>query len=506
MAVRNYCMIIGDIIDSKKIPDDDRYKIQENLKRALEKINFDYDTSVCSQFCITLGDELQGGLINTRHLFKIINRIKKSILPYKIRFGIGIGELSTAINFNLSLETDGPAYHEARKGIDELKKEKTYEYGYRIYSANNSDCILNSLLKVIDNISSSWTKSQKKYMDIVMDSDSDLKKIANYLNIATSTLSRTLSRANYKLIKEVFENIETYLFEEYDLSKKQMPCIALYNGACKYYDANQFAEAITALKSISFYNNIDKLNQFLLLSMCYTAIGERHKAIKCATEGLEYTTMGFIYRRVKFYNMIGINYTDLEEADYAEEAFNKAREIINNDPNPASVIWYNYTIGNIARLYKSQRKYGQAKKIYLEMLNTLEKVFPSDKLTYMQVLSNLGNIYIEEQKYKKAYEILQKALTLAEIYLAKDNKTFATIKLYMGEAIVGLCTDGQAEDLDIQEKAYIMLNAALKVFAMIKYEQAIIECYKTLINLCTITGDKINLRYYKELLAKKEEE
>lgn len=499
-------MIIGDIIDSKKIPDADRHKIQDNLKRELEKINFDYDKAVCSKFCITLGDELQGGLVNTRYLFKIINRIKKSIHPYKMRFGIGLGELKTDVNFNLSLETDGPAYHKARKGINELKKEKTYEYGYRIYSTNYDSLILNSLLKVIDSISSSWTESQKKYIDIVMDSDSDLKKISSYLNITTSTLSRTLSRANYKLIKETFEHLEKYLFDEYDLSEKQISYIVQYNKACKYYDENQFIQAIATLKNIRFEDNVDKLNQLLLLSMCYTAIGERQKAIKYATEGLGYATMGFIHRRVKLYNIIGINYTDLVEDEYAEKAFQKAKEIIINDPNPTAAIWYNYTIGNIARLYKSQGKYEQAKKLYSEMLDTIENFFASDKLTRIQVLSNLSNIYIEERKYKKAYEILQDALTLAEVYLAKDNKTFATLKLHIGEAIVGLCNDGKTEDLDIQEKAYTMLNDALKVFTMIEHEQTITECYKTLINLCAITGDKIKLRYYKELLTEKEGE
>ena len=91
-----YVAIIGDIVNSRKIIN--RTEIQEKLNRVLEDINLDYKASIAAKFIITLGDEFQGLLSNPCDLFNIIDRIKFTMHPVKIRFGIGIGEINTEIN------------------------------------------------------------------------------------------------------------------------------------------------------------------------------------------------------------------------------------------------------------------------------------------------------------------------------------------------------------------------------------------------------------------------
>ena len=39
----------------------------------------------------------------------------------KLRFGIGVGEISTVINPEMALGADGPGYYNARKAIEDLK-------------------------------------------------------------------------------------------------------------------------------------------------------------------------------------------------------------------------------------------------------------------------------------------------------------------------------------------------------------------------------------------------
>lgn len=500
LSHRDYCMVIGDIVESKKIPHEEREKIQRNLKMTLEKINFDYDKSICSNFCITLGDELQGGLINTLYLFKIIERIKESISPYKMRFGIGIGEISTDINFNLSLSADGPAYHAARKGIDELKKEKTYEYGCRIYTTNNDMLILNSLIKSIDNISSSWTARQKEYINVVMNSSGDLTKISQYLNIAKSTLSRTLLRANFKFIKEALENIELYLCNEYDLSSGQEPNAVSYNKACIECDKNNIMAAINLLQNLNFEDRIDESNRLLLLSSCLIKINNDNDAIECAQKALEQIRVGFLYKRVKLYNIIGIAYSDLNELINAKNSFDAALDLIDKDPNPASIIWRYYTSDNIAGLYKKSGNNNAAKKIYDDMLETLNKFYENDKLTQVKILSNLIDIYIAECEYKKAYSVVSEALKIAEIYLLKDSETSAILKLHFGEIIVDLSSEKTYNIENDQVKAYEMLNEAAQVFSIHNNTKGQCECYATLVRLCEVIGDKINLKRYEKLL------
>lgn len=50
---------------------------------------------------ITLGDEFQGLLNNPAYAIEIVKYIQRELYPVKLRFGIGIGEISTEINQKL---------------------------------------------------------------------------------------------------------------------------------------------------------------------------------------------------------------------------------------------------------------------------------------------------------------------------------------------------------------------------------------------------------------------
>lgn len=68
----------------------------------------------------------------------IILCIKKEIYPHEIRFGIGIGAITTQINHEFALGADGPSYHKARNCIETLKKVGETKGGciYRYHNWN----------------------------------------------------------------------------------------------------------------------------------------------------------------------------------------------------------------------------------------------------------------------------------------------------------------------------------------------------------------------------------
>ena len=59
---------------------------------------------------ITLGDEFQGLLEITVSILEIIKYIQREIYPIKLRFGVGIGNVSTLINHEAAIGADGPAF------------------------------------------------------------------------------------------------------------------------------------------------------------------------------------------------------------------------------------------------------------------------------------------------------------------------------------------------------------------------------------------------------------
>ena len=114
-----YTVIIGDMIDSKKIID--RKNTQIRLKKVLSEINNKYAKDIASKFTITLGDEFQGLLKSKNNIMNIIFDIEMEMSPISLRFGIGVGEISTEINFEYSSEIDGSSYHRARTMIEKLE-------------------------------------------------------------------------------------------------------------------------------------------------------------------------------------------------------------------------------------------------------------------------------------------------------------------------------------------------------------------------------------------------
>ena len=128
----NLIAIIGDIIDSKKIDENNRRVLQSKLSSILSEINEEYKEDIVSNFIITLGDEFQGLLNKSRYLLEIIEKIQFNISDVQFRFGLGIGKIYTDINREASIGSDGPAYHKARKSISVLKNNKKLpKYLYR---------------------------------------------------------------------------------------------------------------------------------------------------------------------------------------------------------------------------------------------------------------------------------------------------------------------------------------------------------------------------------------
>ena len=117
-----YYAIIGDIKRSKK--NENRCEIQEKLKKILDNVNSIYNNDISAKFLITLGDEFQGLLEITAPILEIIKYIQREIYPIKLRFGVGIGNVSTLINHEAAIGADGPAFYAAREMIEFLREQE----------------------------------------------------------------------------------------------------------------------------------------------------------------------------------------------------------------------------------------------------------------------------------------------------------------------------------------------------------------------------------------------
>lgn len=219
-----YIAIIGDIKNSKSI--EERRKFQNKLNNILNEINEMFTNSISSNFTITLGDEFQGLLHSGEHVMDIIQYIKREAYPIKIRFGIGIGAITTDINAMMSIGADGPGYYKARDSIEQLKilekkNESTYsDVQIKIDGDNNlQELSLNSILKLMYCIEKEWTKKQREVVYYVLFEKKTQTETAHYFNVSQSNIQQILSKTHFYAYKDAFDSVNKILSEvKYDIN------------------------------------------------------------------------------------------------------------------------------------------------------------------------------------------------------------------------------------------------------------------------------------------------
>lgn len=213
-----YIAIIGDIKKSREVVE--RERLQDKLKKVLENVNCLYSNSIASNFIITLGDEFQGLLFSGKHFMDIVYYIKKEMYPINIRFGIGIGEITTKINSQMSIGADGPGYYNARDCIDDLKKNERKkvvlagDIKIKIEGDNHlQELSLNSIFKLMYVIEKGWTPKQREVINFMLYNEMSQTQTAIYFSVAQSNIHQLLSKSSFYAYKDAFDSVNKILEE-----------------------------------------------------------------------------------------------------------------------------------------------------------------------------------------------------------------------------------------------------------------------------------------------------
>ncbi|MBS4536302.1 hypothetical protein GOQ29_11800 [Clostridium sp. D2Q-14] len=203
MKHENLIAIIADLIDSRNI--ENRFEVQERLRKVLKEVNILYKEYIISKWIITLGDEFQVLIKPNSKIFEMLDFISYRMNPNKIRYGIGFGIIKTSIDFEKSIGADGPAYWNARKAIEIIHDNNYYGNSkIAIISGSNSDEIMNNLLAYTDWMKENWTDSQKEILHSLLDGNIysekfEQKRLAKKLKISESAMSRRVKSSGIKL-------------------------------------------------------------------------------------------------------------------------------------------------------------------------------------------------------------------------------------------------------------------------------------------------------------------
>jgi len=212
----SYIAIIGDLKNSRIM--NDRNRVQNELKNLLSRVNKKYSEDISAKFMITLGDEFQGLLHDGGHVMQLIEEIQREMHPVEIRFGIGIGPITTDINVEMAIGADGPGYYKARQAIDFLKeneqKNMTHASDIRIEVDGDNDeavAVMNTVLSLLAVIRAHWTDRQREIIRDTMEYQDSQAKSAVRLKVTQSSIQRGLSGGNYYTYRDAVNTLSSVL-------------------------------------------------------------------------------------------------------------------------------------------------------------------------------------------------------------------------------------------------------------------------------------------------------
>ena len=199
-----YLALIADVIDSKMVQA--RFNLQKQLEETLQKMNGLFADYLASCFTLTLGDEFQALLKMNAPVFQIIDTLRSELSPTQLRFGIGLGEIVTAIDPLQSIGADGPAYWNARAAINLVHQKNDYGNTQIYFSSGNDsqDLLVNALIASGEAIRSSWRDSQEEILlnllkRSVYSESFNQQDLAQSLAINPSALSKRLKSSSIRV-------------------------------------------------------------------------------------------------------------------------------------------------------------------------------------------------------------------------------------------------------------------------------------------------------------------
>ena len=207
--------VIGDIIKSKSISN--REKTQQELRAILGQVSQRHAALLASKFTITLGDEFQGVFKDSNGLLRILDEITFSLRPVNLRFGIGIGRLTTGLDPDTSIGADGPAYWKAREAIEYVHKNNDYgraNIQLFVQEPDENVDLINQILKLTAFQVSGWRESQIEVYKVILSEEIlnpdeiNHQRIAEKLDILTSSLTRRFESSGIKRYMSARSDVE----------------------------------------------------------------------------------------------------------------------------------------------------------------------------------------------------------------------------------------------------------------------------------------------------------
>ena len=198
---KDYLILMADMIGSR---DRDQGIAMDYFKSIVGFANKKCAESILSPLTITLGDEFQGVIKDTKGAIDILFELEENIIhaeaDFKLRYILVEEQIDTPINPEIAYGMMGDGLTIAREGLGELKSSKS-RFKFLLRDKEKSD-ILNKALFVYQSIIDNWSieKDYKIVSEFLL--VRDYKLVAQELD---KTRSQMWKREKHLQIEQYFD-------------------------------------------------------------------------------------------------------------------------------------------------------------------------------------------------------------------------------------------------------------------------------------------------------------
>jgi hypothetical protein len=209
--VNLYGVLIADVVASRSTQDL-RLSLNEKLRIA-SIAQFD-EKLIRVPYAVTAGDEFQVVAARLERIPKLILDLRRRMLPFRLRIGIGIGTVEGQIRKPVNRVT-GKAFENARKAIIEIKATRKYPT-LTIFRTNREsfDRVANLIYGLHDTLLRRTTAKQWETIAVYL-----IKNRVDYtakaLEIDSSTASRNLKRGFFWQMEDTVLVMEKFISESF---------------------------------------------------------------------------------------------------------------------------------------------------------------------------------------------------------------------------------------------------------------------------------------------------
>lgn len=155
----DYIAVICDAVASRSLASPNRARLQSALREAVRKeLNHHsrpWRRSIAAKFALTRGDEIEGLLRNTRHLWEITHWLRARFGDVDWVVACARGPITTPL-VESALEVDGPCFHDARAALETAKHDRLL-FAFRGFDDNVA-----ALAQYYSALYWSWTPKQRR--------------------------------------------------------------------------------------------------------------------------------------------------------------------------------------------------------------------------------------------------------------------------------------------------------------------------------------------------------